>query len=364
MTSKTPAAALDADLAEAGLRPVRGTAREVEALLDRWLRQGDPPPLVVRTSGTTGTPKDVVLSATAVTAAATAGQRRLGGAGRWVLALSPRVVGGLQVVARSVLGGTSPVLLDEHADLPAAIATLGGGRGYLAAVPTQLHRWLRDAAAADALASLDAVLLGGAAAGPALLDDAARAGVRVVSSYGMSETAGGCVYDGVALDGVGVALDAAGRIRIGGPTVFDGYAGDPAGTRAVLRDGWLLTPDLGELDDDGRLHVIGRADDVVVSGGVNVPLAAVEAVVAGLPGVDAACVVGVPDAEWGAAVVAVVSVLPGRAAPTLAAARAAVAARHPRAWAPRRLDVVASLPLLASGKVDRQAVAASASATR
>jgi O-succinylbenzoic acid--CoA ligase len=172
----------------------------------------------------------------------------------------------------------------------------------------------------------------------------------------MSETCGGCVYDGVPLDGVGVALGTSGEIRISGPVLFDGYAGEPDRTCSVLYDGWFHTSDLGRLDDDGRLVVLGRADDVVISGGVNVSLSAVESRLNDMPGVDEAAITALPDAEWGVEVVAVVRA--GGAAPSLDDVRTFVSATHPRSWAPRRLVVVDELPVLGSGKVDRQALAA------
>jgi O-succinylbenzoic acid--CoA ligase len=294
----------------------------------------------------------VLLSAAAVRASATATLARMGGPGQWVLALPPRYVAGLQVITRSVIAGTSPVLLDEHLDLAAATEALTGQRRYIALVPTQLYRMLRSPREVEALSSYDCVLLGGSAAPLPLLTDARDAGVCVVTTYGMSETCGGCVYDGMALDGVAVAVDADSAIRLGGPVLFDGYAGEPDLTARVLRDGWFHTSDLGRLDDDGRLVVLGRSDDVVVSGGVNVSLAAVEARLRAMPGVGHAAVTSRPDVEWGAEVVAVVEAGAGR--PDIDAVREFVAAELPRTWAPRHLLVVASLPMLDSGKVDRQ----------
>ena len=340
--------------ADASLRPLAGDPRAIERLVTRWLAEGGPEPLTVRTSGSTAGPKDVVLSSGALRASASATLARLGGPGQWVLALPAHYVAGLQVIVRSVLAGTSPVLLDEHRDLSAATAALTGQRRYLALVPTQLHRWL--ASDAGTLAAYDAVLLGGAAAPVRLLAAARQAEVTVVTTYGMSETCGGCVYDGVPLDGVAVAVGAEGEIRISGPVLFDGYAGRPDLTAAVLRDGWFHTSDRGRLDDDGRLVVLGRSDDVVVSGGVNVPLPVVEARLLGMPGVDHAAVTARPDEEWGAEVVAVVERT--ASTPDLAAVRDFVAAQHPRTWAPRRLLVVDDLPMLSSGKVDRQRLSA------
>ncbi|KAJ1684551.1 hypothetical protein LUZ63_020306 [Rhynchospora breviuscula] len=199
------------------------------------------------------------------------------------------------------------------------------------------------------LAGYDAVLVGGASLDPALRTRAEAAGVRVVATYGSSETAGGCVYDGRPLDGVRLRTDADGRLLVGGPTLFDGYDGDPALTAETLDDGWFRTSDLAEIDADGRLRVLGRVDDVVNTGGVKVPAAAVARRLREHPAVGAAEVLGVPDAEWGQRVVAVVV---GDLA--LDAARDWVAEAHPRAWAPREVVHVDALPLLASGKTDRQ----------
>jgi O-succinylbenzoic acid--CoA ligase len=345
------------------LRPVRGTARDIERLVRDWLTQPDPWSVVIRTSGSTGEPKDVALSSGALRASAQATLTRLGGPGQWLLALPAHYVAGLQVIVRSALSDSSPVVLDEHLDLAAAVASLPAGRRYLAAVPTQLHRWLDDDRSTTALLDLDAVLVGGSVATPDLMKAARSAGIATVTTYGMSETCGGCVYDGVPLDGVAVALDRQGRIRINGPVLFDGYAGRPDLTQQVVSDGWLTTPDLGRFDDDGHLVVVGRADDVVVSGGLNVPLGAVERIVAGLAGVHQACVVGRPDAEWGTVVVAVVAPASAAAAPSIDAIRAAVSATHPRVWAPREVVVVDAIPMLESGKVDRQRVLAMVATT-
>ncbi|MBA2774014.1 MAG: AMP-binding protein [Nocardioidaceae bacterium] len=342
----------------------------MEGLLDAFLAADEPAPLVVVTSGSSGQAKQVALSARALRASATTTLARLGGAGQWVLALPAHYVAGLQVLTRSLLAGTIAVRLGDHDDLASAVNAMASGRRYLAAVPTQLHRWLaaEGLAAADsvaALACLDAVLLGGGAASPQLLARARERGMRVVTTYGMSETSGGCVYDGVALDGVAVALGSGGEVRLAGPVLFEGYVGQPDLTATVLRDGWLHTPDLGRFDADGRLVVVGRADDVVVSGGVNIALPAVEARLQAMPGIGAVAVAARPDPEWGATIVAVVAgggstdrPVGGTAAaavvPSLAAVRDFVADEHPRSWAPRELVVVDALPMLDSGKVDRQ----------
>ena len=115
------------------------------------------------------------------------------------------------------------------------------------------------------------MLVGGGPVDTSLKRRAAEAGVRLVATYGMAETCGGCVYDGLPLDGVGLALASDGRVRLTGPVLFDGYLDDPAATAEVLVDGWFVTSDAARIDEDGRLQVLGRVDDMVVSGGVNVP---------------------------------------------------------------------------------------------
>ncbi len=358
--------------------------------------------VVLPTSGSTGAPKGALLPASALLHSARATLDRLGGPGRWVLALPPTRIAGLQVLVRSLVAGTTPVPIEDPFTPSAFCAATdllsqppGGaaaGRRYTALVPTQLVRLL-DAGplAVAALASYDAVLVGGGASSTALLDRARAAGVRVVTTYGMTETCGGCVYDGLPLEGVtvtvrptGGAVDGvtpapavagspgegvagspgegvagSGRVLLGGPVLFAGYRLRPDLTSAALADGWHVTGDLGRLHQDGRLDILGRVDDVVVSGGVNVPLLAVERAVASYPGVAEAAAAGVPDPEWGARVVVYVVLRPGATAPSLARVRDHVAASHPRAYAPKDLVVVESLPLLPSGKLDRAALASS-----
>jgi len=365
--------------------------------------------VVIATSGSTGEPKLVALSGAALRASARATEARLGGPGRWLLALPAEHVAGVQVIVRALLAGAAPVVLDLRGGFrpdafAAATAALGPGRRYTSLVPTQLRRILDgEGAAVAALRSYAAVLVGGAALDPATRERALAAGVRVVTTYGMSETAGGCVYDGVPLDGVTVELDEAGRILLGGQTLASGYlhpdgdgasaadgdAGGAGGDRADARGvagggagvglgadafagGRFRTGDLGRWRD-GRLEVLGRADDVIVTGGEKVAPAAVERVLAEHPGVRAACVVGLPDAEWGQVVAAAVvwaadgdhgppSAAPGAAAsglrpPHAESLQEAVRAALGRAAVPRLLVAVPELPLRGIGKPDRAAVA-------
>ncbi len=307
--------------------------------------------VVVATSGSTGRPKGVVLSRGAVAASVAATHDRLGGPGDWVLAVPAHYVAGLMVLARTILAGTAVHrIASDLSDLPIAVAQLTGRR-YLSLVPTQLVRAYADPRLVEALATFDAVLLGGAAADPALLADARGRGIPIVTTYGMSETCGGCVYDGVPLDGVEVDVEAdTGRILIGGLTLFSGYRRQPDLTAATLRNGRLLTQDRGVWRDQ-LLRVTGRMDDVVVSGGVNVDLAAVERAAQTWPGRDGSeiAVVGVPDDEWGTAVVAVTDGS-GSEADLRAYLRRSLS---PMA-APRRLAHLPVLPRTESGKIDRQ----------
>jgi o-succinylbenzoate---CoA ligase len=312
---------------------------EIEALA-AWLAADDPEPWVVETSGSTGTPKRVLLPRDAVLASVHASARRLGASGRWLLALPPSYVAGLQVICRSLVAGHEPVVLGDD------FAAAAREADFVSLVPTQLHRLLDTDA--EALASFHTVLLGGGPIDPALRARAEAADVHVVATYGSAETAGGCVYDGHPLDGVAVALEADGRIRIGGPTLFAGYADERDRTAEVLVDGWFRTSDAGRLDEDGRLHVLGRVDDMVVSGGVNVPAGAVAARLRQHPAVESVEVLGVPDEEWGNRVVAFVV---GRLGAD--EARDWVAATHPRSWAPRQLVALDAIPLLGNGKPDR-----------
>lgn len=317
--------------------------------------------VVIATSGSTGEPKRVVLSAAAVRASALATAERLGGPARWLLALPAEHVAGVQVIVRSLLAGAAPAVQDLRGGFrpdrfAEATARLGNGRRCTSLVPTQLGRLLdAGGGALDALRGYAAVLVGGAALDPVLDQRARAAGVALVATYGMSETAGGCVYDGAPLDGVRVAFDADGRISLGGPTLATGYLDDPAATAAAFADGWFRTGDLGRRRD-GRLEVLGRADDMIVTGAEKVPPAAVERVLAGRPGVRAVCVVGLPDPEWGQIVAAALVVDPG-AAPEPDALRAAVRAELGRAAVPRLMVTVPAIPLRGVGKPDRAAVA-------
>ena len=247
---------------------------------------------------------------------AAATQQRLGGPGRWLLALPAHHIAGLQVLLRCAAAGVAPDVLDtavpftpaRFVDAVAAMAapTAEFQRRYVSLVPTQLHRILAEPEAAEAARTFDAVLVGGAAAAPTLLDRATTAGITVVTSYGMSETCGGCVYDGHALDGMSVSTDGDGRIALSGRVVARGYRGRP-GDPAFPTPGTFRTDDWGTVTA-GRLTVLGRRDDLIMTGGVKIAPSVVEARLATMPGVAQALVVGVPDPHWGEAVTALITV--------------------------------------------------------
>lgn len=320
--------------------------------------------MVVATSGSTGVPKGALLTVDALRASADATHRRLGGPGAWLLALPAHHIAGLQVLLRSIAAGAEPTIVDvadgfDPRLLVEAEAEMHAPRRYTSLVPTQLIKVLEQPDAAAALARFDAVLLGGAATPAPVLARARDAGIPVVRTYGMSETCGGCVYDGIALDGVEVRIDD-GRVVLGGATLASGYRGMPDHP-AFAEPGWFRTDDAGTVDTlpGGRrvLRIVGRIDDAITTGGLTVVPQVVEAVLAELDGVAECVVVGVPDDRLGHRVAALIVPGPGTT-PTADAVRAAVTDALGRAAAPREIRFVEALPLRGPGKVDRAAARA------
>lgn len=314
--------------------------------------------VVVSTSGTTGKPKGAMLTGQALIASGTATATRLGGPGQWLLALPPHHIAGMQVLLRSIQAGSDPVVLDVSTgfslpDFVRAVAEMTGSRRYISLVATQLVKALSDAEASEALASFDAVLLGGGPLPATVAIKAAQARVPVVRTYGMSETCGGCVYDGVALDGVEVRIGPEGRISLGGATVAAGYRNIPE-HKAFAEHGWFHTDDFGELDE-GRLRVLGRLDEAISTGGLTVVPQVVEAALGAHPLVAECAVFGVPDDRLGQRVAA--AVVPSAAgAPTLEDLREHVTAALDGTAAPRELHLLDELPRRGIGKLDRRAL--------
>ncbi|MEW1720648.1 AMP-binding protein [Streptomyces sp. NPDC093109] len=323
---------------------------------------------VLSTSGSTGAAKRTALPRSALLASCAASLRRLGGPGDWLLCLPVGFVAGFQVVSRAVVGGNRVTTLDGgRFDAPAFVAAtrrMGPGRRYTALVPTQIKRLLADPGGRAALSGFDRVMVGGA---PLDGDTAARLGAVTdfVATYGMTETGGGCVYDGVPLDGVRVRIVDE-IVHIGGDTVASTYLGAAEeelsrfSTEGGLR--WYRTSDRGRWDDGHRLVPLGRTDDLINTGGFKVSAGAVEQALLGVDGVDSAVVMGLPDHEWGELVGAHVVLRAGTAPPDTGALRDRVRLRLGRAAMPKRIVFHEDVPLLPNAKIDRSAVRARLSA--
>lgn len=341
--------------------------------------------LVVSTSGSTGSPKRAMLTRGALVASIEATHERLGGAGQWLLCMPAHHIAGTQVLLRSMRHGEPGPIIGTTFSIDGFIADtarLTAERRYTSLVPTQLRRLL-DAGphALAALTSYDGILLGGAATPPTLLAAARDAGVTVLTTYGMSETAGGCVYDGTPLRPTGVVLDGDGRITLTGATIASGYLGDSQRTAAVFGtststpttggttpdgdpgdagDGapdvvrTFRTDDIGQWSD-GRLHVLGRIDDLITTGGLKVAPRVVEEAATALPDVLEAVALGLPDDEWGQTVGLAVR---ARKPLQVQQIRDLLRDSLPSYALPRRLLQVDELPLRGPGKPDRAALAA------
>jgi len=310
--------------------------------------------VVIATSGSSGEPKGVQLSAGALRASARASLDRIGAdpGARWLCPLPTSHIAGLGVLIRSLVTETVPVVVDGLDPAQRNLAVFGCG--YVSLVPAQLRRMLDVGASVSAFG---AILLGGAAIPPGLLAGARAAGARVVTTYGMSETCGGCVYNGLPLDGVRLRTAPDGRIQIAGPVLFSGYRNrsDLTGS-AVDEEGWFTTSDLGKIGPDGRVSIGGRADEMINTGGEKVSPTEVAAILEGCPGVREAIVFGEPDSQYGQRVTAVVVPTRLSSPPRLQELRAAVRRTLPAYAAPRALLVVPAMPLLPSGKPDLAAL--------
>lgn len=391
---------------------------EAESTGSKGVEVTEPIALVVGTSGSTGTPKRTALTARALAASAAATERFFGSnsdaASQWLLALPAHYIAGAQVLARSVLAGTAPVIARSVTEpvhfspevLLQAVERMSSARRFISLVPTQLHKLLESADANphlgaeihEALGSFTGILLGGAPASADLLAASTALGLNTVTTYGSAETAGGCVYSGSVLPGVRVELvpeegmpavpdvegkpAQVGRIWISGAHLASGYIGDAARTAEhffIAADGtrWYRTDDYGLLspanDPDSathgsepRLQVLGRSDDVLISGGVKISARAVATVLEEHPAVREACVLGLPDARWGTAIAAAVTLVPSAGAataptensPTLneelcALLRARCAEKLGAPAAPKQLSILPDFPLTSTGKPDR-----------
>ena len=351
---------------EEALLPVPAAEAQAPAGRDRLGPVPRSVAVVIETSGSTGVPKRVMLSTDALLASSAASSVALGGEGQWLLALPAHYIAGVQVLVRSIAAGTEPVVLPPGHFDPAVFAEYAGRLDhplrFTSLVPVQLARLL-DAAAADAgilavLTRFTGILVGGQAVSAELVDRADRAGIRLLCTYGSSETAGGCVYNGVPIGNTVVrAVD--GQLEISGAVLAEGYLDDADRTldRFVEEAGvrWYRTGDLGSVAADGTVLVSGRADNVIISGGEKVSLDAVETLVRGLPGYSEAVVVRGADPDWGQVPVVVLAAGgPAATTPDLTGLRAAVAAALGNPARPARIVLVPVIPVLPSGKPDRQ----------
>ncbi len=340
--------------------------------------------VVIETSGSTDAPKRVMLGTDALLSSAAATTVALGGAGQWLLALPAHYIAGVQVLVRSIAAETTPLVLAgghfEPAAFRAEAERLSEPLRFTSLVPAQLERLV--AAAADdrrllaVMRRFTGILVGGQSTSAGLLARAEELDLRVLRTYGSSETSGGCVYNGHAIgDTVVRAVD--GLLEISGSVLAVGYLGDA--DRTAERFGrehgvrWYRTGDLGEVTPGtGLVRVLGRQDNVIISGGEKVSLDAVERVVRALPGLAEAVAVAADDDRWGQVPVIVVPTEPGSTGRPLSAttpdpldaARMATAAALGPAARPARLVYVAAIPLLASGKPDRKRLARLAAAAK
>lgn len=325
-------------------------------------------PLVVQTSGSTAAPKNVMLSAEALRASAAATRDALG-AGRWVLALPLTYIAGLMVVVRSVESGSEPaVYVPSEFSAESFVefaAILEAGTWFTSLVPAQLARLVelaeRDATAAQALARFSAILVGGQAIPEGLVARATAVGAKVVRTYGSAETAGGVVYDGVPIGDTMLRTGSDGVLQVSSSSLASGYLEDPDRTADSFTsdpDGqrWFHTSDRATIVD-GKLTILGRVDEVIVTGGVKVSLADIDRVLAHFGGV--ALATWFNDDEWGQ-VPAVVT----DSTLDLETVRTHIEKELGKAARPYRLITVDEIPYLSSGKPDRQALHAIAESNK
>ena len=325
--------------------------------------------LIIHTSGTTGSPKSVALSAAALRASAEATAKRLGGHGQWVLALPLSFIAGAQVLVRSVLAGTQPVVAPEGPfdaeSFARAVDQLTHDSKYSALVPVQLARVVdaceKNPDIARSIQQLDAILIGGQALDSQLRQRAQQCGLNIVHTYGSSETAGGCVYDGVPLDGVEVEVDPEDNtIAISGAVLAEGYLGDDKRTADVfqIRNGqkWYISEDTGVIDN-GILTVGGRRDRAIISGGIKIDLDALESLIHSKYSDVEAHAVYIPDLEWGSRPAVIVSGVDPESHESMTdAIHDLIRSELGRAADPAVVRFIETTPLLPSGKIDRQAL--------
>jgi o-succinylbenzoate---CoA ligase len=310
---------------------------------------------IVVTSGTEGVPKGVELTRDGMEAMGRGYTAGLGadGADRWLACLPLHHVASLGALARSYVTGVPSTVHDGFDVERVARSPRDEGTTIVSLVPTTIRRLLQAGAP---LHEFRLVVSGGAPCPPALRARAERAGVRIVDAYCLSETWGGFALDGTPIAGAEVRIGQhRDEILVRGAMVTRGYRFDPERSAAVLdAGGWFHTGDAGRIDEQGRVHVVDRLKDLVITGGVNVSPTEVEAVLARHPDVDDVCVVGIPDDEWGELVVAVVVPRAGASAPGVEELRAFARDRLSGPKLPRAVRTVDAIPRTGSGKPMRR----------
>jgi len=311
-----------------------------KTLLNSHAQSAEPIALLIETSGSSGTPKLVALSAQAISTSAEVTNKYLGAevGDRWSLTLPLNHIAGINQLTRSINLNTSPAPSD------------GEGAQFISIVPTQLHRAIlnRDSLFHNLLAAKK-VLVGGAPISQSLIDEAHECGISIVTSYGMTEMGGGCIYNSRPLPGVEMRIDVNGLINLKGPMIATSYFGDEKSTQKHFQSGWFITSDVGELDNDD-LKIIGRSDDLIISGGEKISAVKVETLIRShYPDLEI-IVIGISDIEWGQALRVVVA--GENRGLTLAQIRDIVGVQIGRFAAPRSLLYLEKMPMIGIGKPD------------
>jgi O-succinylbenzoic acid--CoA ligase len=354
------------------------TTKTLEALRpddSRYPLESSDIAIVSATSGSTGTPKGVMLSQQALAASASAFGNRFGTNNRWVVSMPAHRIAGIMVLVRSWFHN-SPFEIDPSVggartfEAAAFAATtmravresnMDGRALMVSLVPTQIARLLESGSVGiESLQSYDLVLSGAATTSQPMLNKLRELGIKVSVSYGMTETCGGCVFDGRPLDGVNISLGTKddiepGRVTISGPVAASGYRLRPDLDAVSFISGQIQTHDVGKLDSSGLLHILGRLDDVVTVGGVNVALSAVESLIRHHPAIEDVAVIDLQDELWGSIPIAyaVTRTYISDTSNLISEIQSTIRDQIGRAAVPRTLQFVSSLPMLDSGKIDR-----------
>lgn len=338
--------------------PIPARDRPRAQLLRESQRAGQPIDphiaLVMATSGSTGTPKGAQLTPANLVSSADATHQHLGGEGQWLLAMPAHHIAGMQVLIRALIAGVEPLALNlsdgfHIPDFATAARELRetDDRVYTSLTPMQLIKAMDSLEGIEALRLFDAILVGGAATSRQTLEAAKALDITVVTTYGSSETSGGCVYDGQAIPGARIRVRDA-HIELGGPMIADGYRNAP-NHEDFAEPGWFRTSDTGTLVDD-HLTVLGRLDSMIDSGGLKLHPEVLEKAITDLDGVTGACVLGIPDQRLGQAIVAAYAGTPSPAEVIRGLSDL------PRWQLPKQLKHVEALPMIGPGKVDRRAI--------